>query len=285
MVAVLLGLGVSASFSVADFLGGVASRRSDPWQTVLANQAIGLAPLVLYFLLLGGGTLTGADVGLSVLAGLASVAGLGLLFGGFAVGRMVVVAPITAGIGGVVPILWGLAQGERPGAVNLLGAVVALAAAVVLARSEAPVADAGAAAGPGDDVRASLMAVGAGLAFGVILIALSETNEDAGLWPPVIAHLVAIPVLTGIIALRRRPLVPPPEVRPLLLGSGLFDATGIALLQVALRQDLVSLVAPAASLYPAGTVVLAATVLGERLHRTQVLALVAAALGLVLLVS
>lgn len=68
-----------------------------------------------------------------------------------------------------------------------------------------------------------------------------------------------------------------------MVASGFFDATAIALLVVALRQDLVSLVAPAANLYPAGTALLAALVLGEHLHRTQVLALAAAVVGLVLL--
>jgi drug/metabolite transporter (DMT)-like permease len=68
-----------------------------------------------------------------------------------------------------------------------------------------------------------------------------------------------------------------------MVASGFFDATAVALLVVALRQDLVSLVAPAANLYPAGTVLLAALVLGERLRAVQVAALAAAMVGLVLL--
>jgi uncharacterized membrane protein len=276
VVAVLLGLLVSATFSCADFFGGVASRRSDPWLVVFANQAIGLAPLLVYLVLLTDGGPTSRDVALSVVAGLAAVVGLGLLFGGFAVGRMAVVAPVSAGVGGVVPILWGLLQGERPGAAITLGA------AVVLARTEAPAADIDAPA-ECDDRKASFMAVGAGLAFGVILIAFSETREAAGLWPPVIAHFVSIPVLAAGLALAGRSFVPPVAARRPMLASGFFDATAVALLLVALRQDLVSLVAPAANLYPAGTVLLAALVLGERLHRVQVLALAAAVFGLVLL--
>lgn len=219
-----------------------------------------------------------------MVAGLASVVGLGLLFGGFAVGRMAVVAPVSAGVGGVIPIVWGLVQGERPGPVSLLGAAVALGAAVVLARSEGPVADTGVEL-PGDDVRASFMAVGAGVGFGVILIVFSETSEAAGLWPPMIAHFVSIPTLLAIVVATGKAQWPPPEVRSHLLASGFFDATAVALLLVALRQDLVSLVAPAANLYPAGTVLLAALVLGERLRRVQVLALLAAAAGLVLLAA
>ena len=282
MVAVLLGLAASASFSCADFFGGVAARRSNAWLSVLANQAIGLIPLTVYLLLLLDGGPTTRDVVLSVFAGFASVAGLGLLFGGFAVGRMAVVAPVSAGIGGVIPILWGLLQGERPGPVALLGAAITLTAAVVLARSEAPVADAEVDL-PSDDNKAALMALGAGIAFGVILICFSETTEGAGLWPPMVAHFVAIPTLTLIVVASGRSLRPPQDARRVMVASGFFDATAIALLLVALRQDLVSLVAPAANLYPAGTALLAALVLGEHLHRTQILALAAAVVGLVLL--
>jgi len=282
VVAVLLGLAASASFSCADFFGGVAARRSNAWLSVLANQVVGLVPLTVYLLLLLDGGPTTRDVVLSVVAGFASVAGLGLLFGGFAIGRMAVVAPVAAGVGGVIPILWGLLQGERPGPVALLGAAVTLTAAMVLARSEAPVADAEVDL-PGDDTRAALMALGAGLAFGVILICFSETTGGAGLWPPMIAHFVAIPTLTLIVLATGRSLRPPAEARKVMVASGFFDATAIALLLLALRQDLVSLVAPAANLYPAGTALLAALVLGESLHRTQILALAAALVGLVLL--
>lgn len=281
VVAVLLGLAASAAFSCADFFGGMASRRANPWLVVLANQAIGLVPLTVYLLLLTDHGPDGRDVALSMVAGVAAVAGLGLLFGGFAVGRMAVVAPVSAAVGGVVPIAWGLANGERPGPVALLGAVVTLSAAVVLARSEGAATDT--ALEGGDDRRAALMAVGAGLAFGVILICLSETREAAGLWPPMIAHFTAIPILTIGLVIARVSLVAPEPARRPMVASGFFDATAVALLVLALRQDLVSLVAPAANLYPAGTVLLAALVLGERLRTVQVAALAAAMVGLVLL--
>lgn len=283
----MLGLLVSMTFASADFFGGVASRRTDPWLVVLGNQVVGLVPLTVYLVALTDHAPTAHDALLSIAAGLAAVCGLGLLFGGFAIGRMAVVAPVSAGTGGVVPILWGLLQGERPGALALLGGVVTITAAVVLARSEGPALDEDAVdpPRPAGEGQATAMAVGAGLSFGVILICFSETSHDAGMWPPMIAHLVAIPVLTVGLAIVRRLRLPDRPARRPILGSGLLDATATALLVVALRQDLVTLVAPAANLYPAGTAVLAALLLGERLHRTQVLALVAAGLGLAMLAT
>lgn len=284
MVAVLLGLAASASFSCADFFGGVAARRSEPWLTVLANQVVGLIPLSVYLVLLYDQGPTSRDLLLSAGAGLASVAGLGMLFGGFAVGRMAVVAPVSAGVGGLVPIAWGLLQGERPGALALLGAVVVLTASVVLARSEGETVDADLHAP--DDRRAVLLAIGAGVAFGIILIAFSETSPDIGLWPPFAAHLVAIPTLTVALLVAGHSLRPPADARRVMAASGFFDATAVSLLLVALQQDeLVSLVAPAANLYPAGTALLAALVLKERLRGIQIAALAAAAVGLVLLAA
>jgi drug/metabolite transporter (DMT)-like permease len=284
MVAVLLGLAASASFSCADFFGGVAARRSEPWLSVLANQVVGLLPLSVYLVLLYDQGPSTHDLVLSAGAGLASVAGLGMLFGGFAVGRMAVVAPVSAGIGGLVPIAWGLLQGERPGALAFLGAVIVLTASVVLARSEGDVADADLT--DPDDGRAALMAVGAGVAFGLVLVLFSETSDDIGLWPPFAAHLVAIPTLTVGLLVAGHRLRPPTDARKVMVASGFFDATAVSLLLVALQQDeLVSLVAPAANLYPAGTALLAALVLKERLHGLQIAALVAAAVGLVLLAT
>jgi uncharacterized membrane protein len=282
LVAVLLGLAASASFSFADFFGGVAARRSDPWLSVLANQVVGLVPLTVYLVVLADQSPDGRDIVLSVAAGLASIAGLGLLFSGFAVGRMAVVAPVSAGVGGLVPIAWGLLRGERPSALALLGAVITLGAAVVLARSEAVGVDEDLPAP--DDRKASFMAIGAGVAFGVILICFSETDSEIGLWAPMVAHFVSIPTLVVGLLIAGRSLRPPAEARRVMVASGFFDATAISLLLVALQRDeLVSLVAPAANLYPAGTVLLATLLLKEHLRRSQVAALGAAAVGLVLL--
>ena len=285
MVAVLLGLAASASFSCADFFGGVAARRSEPWLSVLANQVVGLVPLSIYLVVLYDQGPTTHDLVLSACAGLASVAGLGLLFGGFTVGRMAVVAPVSAGVGGLVPIGWGLLQGERPGALALLGAVIVLSASVVLARSEGEMVTDDEEVEP-DDRRAAIMAVGAGVAFGLVLVLFSETGDDIGLWPPFAAHLVAIPTLLIGLLVAGHSLRPPADARRVMVASGFFDATAVSLLLVALQQDeLVSLVAPAANLYPAGTALLAALVLKERLRGVQIAALAAAAVGLVLLAT
>jgi hypothetical protein len=122
----------------------------------------------------------------------------------------------------VVPIAWGLVQGERPSALAFLGAVITLSAAVVLARSEG----AGEQVEVADDRRASVMAVGAGLAFGAILVCFSETSSDIGLWPPVVAHTIAIPTLTIVLLATGRLARPPAEARRVMVASGFSGQPG-----------------------------------------------------------
>jgi drug/metabolite transporter (DMT)-like permease len=280
MIAVLLGLLVSMTYGTADFLGGFASRRANTWVVVLGNQVVGLFPALLYLVLLADQGPQTRDVLLSAFGGLAGVGGIGLLFHGLAVGRMAVVAPVSAGVGGVLPVVWGLLNDEHPGALGLAGVVVTLTAAVVLARSETPTDGEAAKAPVAEGV---VLAVGAGLLFGTVLICFSETGEHVGMWPVVIARMVAIPVLAMGLAIARQPFAVPPDARRLVAGSGVLDATAAALLLVALREDLVSLVAPASNLYPAATVMLARFVLHEHLTRGQLLGLGVAAVGLVFL--
>jgi drug/metabolite transporter (DMT)-like permease len=282
VVAVLLGLVVSMTFGAADFLGGFASRRADPWAVVLGNQVIGLLPAAFFLVVLADQMPTSRDLTLSGTGGLAGVAGLGLLFHGLSIGRMAVVAPVSAGTGSMVPIAWGLLHGERPGALALVGAALTMTAAVILARSEAPVEEESAEI---PTSRAALVAVGAGLMFGTALVCFSETSDDIGMWPVVLARLAAIPALAvGLLAVGRGLVVPAPARRP-VIGSGVLDASAVVLLLVALRQDLLTVVAPAANLYPAATVMLARIVLHEHLNRAQFVGLALALVGLVLLAT
>jgi len=128
-----------------------------------------------------------------------------------------------------------------------------------------------------------LLGAGAAVGLGSVLILLSETGGDSGLWPVVIARAAPLPVLAGVLALSRAPVIVPRDVLRFVVGAGVLDATANALLLVAVRDDLVSLVAPVAALYPASTVILAHLVFHERLGRGRALGIAVAFAGLVLI--
>jgi uncharacterized membrane protein len=119
--------------------------------------------------------------------------------------------------------------------------------------------------------------------LGLFIILFSETGSDSGLWPAVAARTTPVPVLLVGLALLGQPLAVGRVALPVVVAAGVLDATANALLLVALREGLLSLVAPVAALYPAATVVLSRIVLDERVGRARMAGLAVALVGLVLI--
>ena len=120
------------------------------------------------------------------------------------------------------------------------------------------------------------------------MVLYSETSTRSGQFPLLAARCAA--VLLAAVAiwwLRRNGTVQFPRcsARALAISAGVFDVAATALLVVAVRRDLLSVVAPVISLAPGFTVVLAWGLAGQHLSRTQRIGLVAALAGLVLIAA
>jgi drug/metabolite transporter (DMT)-like permease len=281
-VAVFLGLAVAASYGAADFFGGLASKRATSWSVVLLAQYVGLAFLTLLLLADRHASPTGADLVVGAAASSVGVIGVGLLYLGLARGPMGVVAPITAVGSAVVPVAWGLLSGERPAVLALAGVGLALVAVVLVARTT----DEETVPATARIARSTLVvAVAAGLAFGMVFVLLSHTGDDSGFWPLLSGRLASTTALLLVLAVLRRPLVPGGDTRPIVVLAGVFDVGANALFLLASREGLLSLVSVLSSLYPAITVVLARVVLHERLLRHQLAGLALALLGVALIAS
>lgn len=281
-MAVFLGLAVAASYGAADFFGGLASKRATSWSVVLLAQYVGLAFLTLLLLADRHASPTGADLVLGAAASSVGVIGVGLLYLGLARGPMGVVAPITAVGSAVVPVAWGLLSGERPAVLALAGVGLALVAVVLVARTT----DEETVPATARIARSTLVvAVAAGLAFGMVFVLLSHTGDDSGFWPLLSGRLASTTALLVVLAVLRRPMVPGGDTRPIVVLAGVFDVGANALFLLASREGLLSLVSVLSSLYPAITVVLARVVLHERLLRHQLAGLALALLGVALIAS
>jgi drug/metabolite transporter (DMT)-like permease len=280
-VAIVLGLAVAVVYGSADFLGGLATRRSSTFAVVALSQAWGLAVLVAAWPLFGDAHPVPRDLALGAAAGAVGLVGVALLYQALADGSMGVVAPITAVGAAVLPLAWGLGSGERPAPVALAGMVVALVAVALVAGGAS--AEAGSPA-PGAGRHLGL-AAGAGAAFGALFILLAATGDDAGLSPLVAARVASLTLLLAAAAILRPPLRPAPGAAAAVAGAGLLEMAANVLFLLAARRGLLSLVAVLASLSPAATSLLARTVLGERLRRVQVGGLGLALVGLVLIAS
>jgi drug/metabolite transporter (DMT)-like permease len=276
-VAVLVGLIVAASFGSGDFLGGLASRKAGTI-TVLALAQVVAVVLAAIVAFAAGGRITEGSLLLGAGAGALGIVALGCLYQALAIGQIGEVAPVAAVVGAVIPVAWGLAIGEHPGAVALCGGVLAVVAAglITLERDERKGPKVG---------RARLLALAAGLGFGTSFILFAEASHHSGFWPVLTARLAGVVVVGIVMFATRAPRSLPARPMWLAIGAGVLDVSGTVLLLVAIRLGLVAVVAPVASLSPAFTVVGAWWYLREKASKLQVIGIGLALLGLSLIAT
>ncbi|HET9545004.1 MAG TPA: hypothetical protein VFO88_05460, partial [Gaiellaceae bacterium] len=134
MPAVLLSLASSLSFGVADFLGGVASRRGAVVTVLLVSHAVGLAGIAVLVAARADGPPDAVFVPLAALSAALGTAGVAALYRGLATGLMSVVAPIAAAAA-VIPVVWGAVRGDAPTALQNGGIALALGGVVLVSRT------------------------------------------------------------------------------------------------------------------------------------------------------
>jgi drug/metabolite transporter (DMT)-like permease len=228
------------------------------------------------------------------LAGASGTIGLLGFYRVLAEGQMSLAAPLVAVIGAGLPALLGILLGESLGALQLLGVGCGLLAiAVVSWTGGAPLADPAAVARgeahPAPAVtRAWPLILLAGLGFAGFYLAISQATASGGgaVWWPLLAARAATVVVGMVLVLRARP--PMAGLRtawPLMLVIGGGDFGGNAFFVLASQQGPLAVAVILSSLYPVTTVMLATWLLHERLRRWQVLGVVLALLGVVLIAT
>jgi drug/metabolite transporter (DMT)-like permease len=126
------------------------------------------------------------------------------------------------------------------------------------------------------------LALASGAMFGLFFVLLARTDASSGMWPLVAVRAASISVGLAVLAWRRRSLRVPRSLLPWVAFAGMGDIGANALYLLAVRQGLLSVVAPIAALYPVSTVLLALAVDKERVRPVQVAGLGLAATALVL---
>ncbi len=261
---VLLSLLAAASYGLSDFNGGWVSKRVSAWAVALAAQCGGVLATLL-IALPSDARPSGADLAWALLAGIGNGFGTAFLYRGLSSGRMGVVAPVSGVGAAVVPVVTGFLIGERPGLVVWLGIALAFPAIWIVARE--PSASGSASSG------GFLDGVLAGLGFGTLFVALSRVSEDAGLLPLAVNQAVGGVVIVAVAVAMRQQWLPREPRAALGLGSGVLAALATWLFMVASRGDHLTVASVVVSLYPAFTVLLAAMLLREHVHRVQALGL------------
>jgi drug/metabolite transporter (DMT)-like permease len=266
MFTAVLGTFAALVFGAADFIGGLASRRSHP---VLVTATVAFAGLAALGVLLPfvPGRWSSEAVFWGGLSGVAGALAIALLYACLAIGPMSILSPLTAVISALVPLAFGLAGGEQLGELGYVGLGLALVAVVLV--GFVPERGAVRPTLPG-----VLMAIGSGVMIGAFLVLIDQAPDDSGLVPLVLNRGVNGTLMMGAIAflvLRSRGTGRTLGTGGLRLAmfGGVVDAVANSLLLLGVRIGDLSVIGVLTALYPAGTILLAATVLKERIAPVQ----------------
>jgi drug/metabolite transporter (DMT)-like permease len=285
LLTVVIGLASALVFGAADFLGGLSSKRIGALLATPIAAVTGLVALLLAYPFMGGAWSAEAVL-LGALSGVAGAAAIGLLYACLAIGPMSILSPLTAVVSAIVPLTVGLARGETFEPIGYLALGLALIAVVLVGF----VPEKGAVR---PSLKGILMGLGSGVAIGAFLVIIDLTPDDSGI-VPLIANRgtngALMFLVFGVVAFLawRRGMPRRPIVRSgilFALACGVVDVVANVGLLIGVRLGDLSIMAVLTAMYPAGTIILAAIVLKERIAPVQYvgLALAIAAGGMLAL--
>lgn len=192
---VLLALGSAMLYGVADFLGGVASRRIPVLLATTINYAFASVVLVVV-LLVAGGVWSGPAIGGGLVAGVLAAVGFLTFYAALAAGPISLMSPLMALLSSAVPVIVALVLGDQLGPIAWVAIVLAIIGSVLISierrvdtRSAKP--------------RTLLFAVIAGVSLGFATVALDNVPAEAGMVPVFLDTLIGFVLLMGLIGLAR----------------------------------------------------------------------------------
>jgi drug/metabolite transporter (DMT)-like permease len=260
MQAIVLALGASLSWGLADFFGPLQGRVLGALRALVYVQLGGLLAIAVMVAVRGEGPKSAGAL-LAIPAAISGTLGLFAYYRGIAVGAISIVAPI-AGVSAVVPVVVGIASGESPSTLQLTGIACALLGVFFAAREPGRGGETRFAAGVG-------LAILAAIGFGGYFPFMHAAGNADFWWASLIFRMASTSVILVAVAIVRPALGVPLRVLPWLALIGFGDMFGNLLYAAASTSGLVSVTSVLASLYPIVTVVLARIVLSERVARSQ----------------
>lgn len=309
MLAVVLALAAAAGFGGSDFAAGLAARGAS---VVRVTITAGLAAMVVGLLIVpwvGGRAPSPASAAWGAAAGISGAAGAMALYLGFRHAAFSVASSLSAVGSAALSVLAGLLLGERPGWLTLAGISLALPAIAAVSASPghpepggrsaepqaaaATDASAGAAGGSSGAARAATGSHVAGVAYGLLagacfalyFVGLSRAGTGGGLWPVLVAQGAALAAAGCAGAATGQLGLPPARDVPLSALTGVAGIAATICFFLATRAGLLAVTAVITSLYPAGTILLARVLLGERLTPARLAGLSLAAVSVALIAA
>ena len=259
MTPLLLALGASLAWGVGDFFGPLISRTVGVLPVLMWAQIGGVASLAIAVAIRAQAP-AGWGVLYAIGAGCGGMLGLFAYYRGMITGAMSVVAPI-AGVSAVIPVVFGIATGDDPSVAQVAGVVTALAG-VGLASIEHQEGRRRVAAGVG-------LALLAACGFGFYFPWMHAAGKVDFWWASMVFRTTALLLVATAVTTQRIDVRVSPRMAAVAVGAGIVDTVGNVCFAASSQHGLVSLTAVLASLYPVVTVLLAASILHERVAPLQ----------------
>ncbi|MFJ6851136.1 EamA family transporter [Streptomyces sp. NPDC091271] len=284
----LFALATSLLWGLADFGGGLLTRRTPALTVVVVSQCIAAVVLGTVVIATGGWSEAGGRLWFAVAAGAVGPVALLSFYKALALGPMGVVSPLGS-LGVAVPVGVGLLVGERPGLLQFAGVAVAVAGVVLAGGPQLR--------GATVQRQAVVLTLLAAFGFGAVMTLIAEASTTVtGLFLALFVQRltnIAVGTTALYVSVRRGGRALPEDggaaaVRaalPALAFVGLADVAANGTYSIAAQHGPVTVAAVLASLYPVVTALAARGVLGERLRGVQAAGAGLALLGTLLLAT
>lgn len=278
----IFGLSAAVGWGLADFFGALSGRRIGAFAAVLSGQLLS-AIFMTGVLVFSDESLTALDphVWLVILNGAFAAFAYVTHYKALELGPVAVVSPIGAGYAVVGVALAMLILGERPGALALTGAAIAVVGVALVSTDLKKLRE-----GIEQQLPGLWWAVAAAVGFGVAGFMLGWISQRAGWIPGLWGSRVAqVAFYLPLIPLFRKELA---KVRPglglwIAFLAGAADVVGVVSYSIGSTREFVSIVIAASAVFPLIAVVLSILVFGERIVANQIVGIGLVVGGLLLL--
>jgi drug/metabolite transporter (DMT)-like permease len=260
MLGVLLALSASLMWGLADYAGGLLTRSREVFSIVLFSQLAGL--VVIAAVVAGRGVgWPGTEAMLpAALAGVLGAFTIVVFYLALSYGPVSIVAPVMAA-SAAIPVVYGLATGERPSHLQLAGLVITLAGVILVSLTTGD--------GHARGRRGIAFGILAAILLGTLLVIFSRAADADAYWAPLVLRASSIATTIAIVLVRRVRVRVERGVLVVIAAVGALDMLANLAYGVATTLQLLAITAVLSSLFPFVTVVLAHVHLGERVTRLQ----------------
>lgn len=274
MLPILYGLISSASWGAADFIGGLATKRTSSIRVLYLAEIAGFVPFLILAIVTREPIPAVNDLLMGAFASLIGLGGLIFLYRALAESQMTIAAPVSALFAALIPVIFGLFTLGIPSLATLIGFGLALLAVWFISQTDAV------------NLRFSIsnlrLPLISGFFFGFYFIVIYQATLNSFFWTLTTARFAGFIALGLLALLTRQSPMPPRETWTLCILNGVIDIAGNGFYVLSAQSGRVDVAAVLGALYPAATALLAWIFLKERISLIQTLGILCAFIAIVL---